>query len=268
MCRGNRDRQIRPLALAGILACALSVLGCAAQVEESTVTKKAPPEVVAKLPEAKAESTAPAKPVPVGAPEFWQDIAELNEFHGYANGIRWRLGKQGIELEDATIEGHKVTPSVVQEVWANYGAIIEKWSVRYDVPVEVILTTICVESKGNPRAKGGKNIGLMQLLLPTARSVLKDPELTEQSLYDPNTNIQAGVAYIALQSGSTKFDPPKVAAAYNAGSLRSANNRWRMKQYGPHLDKTVVWFNEVLAFIASKKDPPRMSFASYFKEVP
>ena len=136
------------------------------------------------------------------------------------------------------------------------------------MPIEVIMTAVCVESKGNPRAKGGKNIGLMQILVPTARSALKNPSITEESLYDPDINIRAGTAYIAHQSRSTQYDPPKVAAAYNAGSLRSADNRWAMKQYGPHLDKTVVWFNAVLAFMANKDEAPRMSFASYFQKRP
>lgn len=254
-----------PVTLAGLLALTALLVGCAAETEKPAVTEK-PPEVAVKEP---APPPEPMPPETAGmVPGFWQDVPQLSAFHGYKGGLRWRLVASGIELEDATIEGHKVNTDVIRRVWSDYGAIMEKWSAHYEVPIEVVMTAICVESKGNARAKGGKNVGLMQLLVPTARSALKDPSLSEESLYDPETNIRAGTAYIALQKKSTLFDPPKVAAAYNAGSLRTADNRWGMKQYGPHLDKTVVWFNAVLAFLASEGEPPKMSFASYFKEAP
>ncbi len=257
-----------------LLAFGSLTVGCATQSETSAVTEEQPPEAAVTEPAAPADLAAttpaapPPKPISAEAPAFWQDVPQLSAFHGYKGGLRWRLLPSGIELEGATIEGHKANPDVIRKVWASYGPVIEKWSAHYEVPVEVVMTAVCVESKGNPRAKGGKNVGLMQLLVPTARSVLGDPSLTEESLYDPETNIRAGTAYIAQQRKSTLFDPPKVAAAYNAGSLRAADNRWGMRQYGPHLDKTVVWFNAVLAFLDSQAEPPQMSYAGYFQKYP
>lgn len=261
----------RSLVFGALLAVGASMAGCATQPETAAGAKEQPPEVATKevAPVAPAPPTpAPPKPLGAEAPAFWQDVPKLSSFHGYKDGLRWRLVPSGIELEGATIEDQKANPAVIQQVWADYGPIIEKWSAHYEVPVEVVLTAVCVESKGNPYARGGQNYGLMQLLVPTARKVLNDPSLTVESLYDPETNIRAGTAYIAQQRKSTLFDPPKVAAAYNAGSLRSANNRWGMKQYGPHLDKTVVWFNEALAFLDSQADPPPMSYAGYFQKNP
>lgn len=255
----------RLLALAVLLAGTVSMFGCAGVAKKPVVVEERPSNTIEEKVAPAAGPSAAAAAVPAGVPEFWRNVAGLGAFHGYRNGIRWRLASDGIELENATITGHKVNPAVIRRVWHDYGAIIERWSERYHVPIEVILTTICVESKGNPRAKGGNNVGLMQLLPRTARTILNDPSVTEESLYDPNTNIRAGTAYIAWQSGSTRYDPPMVAAAYNAGRLRPADNRWGLKQYGPHLDKTVVWFNAVLDFVAGEDEVPRMSFAGYFK---
>jgi hypothetical protein len=52
----------------------------------------------------------------------------------------------------------------------------------------------------------------------------------------------------------TGFDPPLVAAAYNAGGIyenRGAANRWRLRQYplgtGAHVDRFIGFFNAALA---------------------
>lgn len=279
MCElSHRERRPHRPAVTAVLAATLMVLGCAQETSRPVAVKEKPAEEMAAKPKSPAEApSAPppsaaiapaAGPMPSDAPVFWRGIPELAAFHGYRDGIRWRLAAGGIELENATIDGHRVDVAVMQKVWAAYGPIIEKWSAHYKVPFEVIMTTVCVESRGNPRAKGGRNIGLMQILVPTARNALDDQGITEEALYDPDLNIQAGTAYIARQRRSTKYDPPLVAAAYNAGSLRSAENRWGLKQYGPHLDKTVLWFNAVLKFVAGKDEVPRMSFVRYFKNRP
>jgi len=267
MSEVERRTQSLGSAVGLVLTAMLFVPGCATETKQSAAGEAKPAVEEATKPTPPAVPVQP-QAVPAGAPEFWQDMPQLAEFHGYKAGLRWRLTAAGIELEDAKIEGHAVNADVIRTVWSSYGTIIEKWSAHYDVPIEVILTAVCVESKGNSRAKGGKNIGLMQILVPTAQAVLNDPSITEESLYDPDTNIEAGTAYIARQKDSTLFDPPKVAAAYNAGSLRSADNRWGMKQYGPHLDKTVVWFNAALAFMSSESDVPEISFAEYFRRHP
>lgn len=274
MYRARTKGHTHALAWAALLGCSLLVVGCATETKtqaKPAVVDEAPPAVVAEVPKAPpapAPAPAPVKSAPTDAPEFWQHVAELRSFHQYENGIRWRLGPSGIELDGAVIEGHKVDSRVIQKVWDTYGETIERWSTHYGVPFEIIMTTICVESKGNARARNNKNYGMMQILVPTARSALSDQSLTEESLYDPNTAIKAGTAYMSLQKKSTRYDPPKVAAAYNAGSLRSASNPWGMRQYGPHLDKTVLWFNAVLAFVASKSEVPPVSFADYFRRHP
>ena len=47
-------------------------------------------------------------------------------------------------------------------------------------------------------------------------------------------------------------DPPKIAAAYNAGSLRrTSSNRWHMVSTGSHINRFVLWYNAYRAWEAS-----------------
>ena len=125
------------------------------------------------------------------------------------------------------------------------------------MPAELIVATIATESGGDPNARrsepklGDENVGLMQTLVGTAQRTLGRQQLTGDDLLTPATSIAAGTAYIAQQRGSTHFDPPLVAAAYNAGSLRHEDaeaNRWLLVCYpsgtGRHIDNFVEWFSD------------------------
>lgn len=230
-----------------------------------------PTVVKPSAPVSKPASPAIEKPFPdkstlAGVPKFWQHMPQMMEFHQYNDGLRWRLTSSGIEVESANYQMKPTNQQVIQNVWNDYGKIIEKWSTHYEVPFELIMTAVCVESSGRPKASNAKNVGLMQTLVSTAQSALKDKSITWEDLYDPSLAIKAGTAYMAMQFKSTGYDPPKVAAAYNAGSLRSGKNPWAMRQYGIHIDKTVAWFNVILAFVAEKPNVPPVSFARYFRE--
>lgn len=63
------------------------------------------------------------------------------------------------------------------------------------------------------------SLGLMQVLLKTARWILKKPNLSESELLRPDVNIEAGVSYLAYQMGRYP-DIKDVIASYNAGSAR------------------------------------------------
>ncbi len=55
---------------------------------------------------------------------------------------------------------------------------------------------------------------------------------------------------IRKQRDVTNFEPPLVAAAYNAGSLRrSDENRWKLRSTGGHIDRFCLFFNDA-CFVA------------------
>ena len=106
---------------------------------------------------------------------------------------------------------------------------IKKWAAARNLDVYQVAGLIRQESVFNPRAKSGANAyGLMQLLIPTARSVAKKygstQTITGESLFQPALNIELGTAYMRDQLD--KFGRIEyVAAAYNAGPGRVP--QWR-----------------------------------------
>lgn len=201
-------------------------------------------------------------------------LQPLQDIHGYdPEGVQWCLTAEGLRvLPDAMAKGSGGEPQTVRRVWQEFGGSIKNWSAKFSVPAELIIATICTESSGKPSAKreepGFKSVastpnristGLMQTLVSTARATLNRDDIDDGWLLQPDNSIQAGTSYIADQRRITRFDPPKVACAYNAGGVyknASQNNRWRMRQYpigtGEHCDRYVKWFND--CFLMFKKD--------------
>ena len=202
-------------------------------------------------------------PVPGGV--LAEVMPQLMQPHRhFPNGARWRLTKGGIAIDGAAAAGTMGVPSTVRKLWTLYGADCAASAKRLGVPVELIVATIATESRGDASARrqepqiGDQSVGLMQTLVKTARSATGRPNLRADDLLDPRTSIEAGTCYIAQQRASTHFDPPLVAAAYNAGSLRpdpAEANRWKLRCYplgtGQHIDRFVSWFNDCMVVSAA-----------------
>lgn len=211
-------------------------------------------------------------------------LAQLIKPHRkFPESVNWKLTADGISIEGAEAERTAGKPTTVTRIWEQYGEACTYWAKEYGVPVELIVATIATESRGEPNAEreephlNTKSVGLMQTLITTARSTLKRPGLSDKDLRRPSTSIEAGTAYIASQRGETHFDPPLVAAAYNAGSVRSdaaSTNRWRLHCYpkgtGRHVDHFVSWFGDAMA-VSTEQDWGKggsvPSFASAFASV-
>jgi len=202
--------------------------------------------------------------------------SSLLEFHSaFEDGVRWRLTPEGVEVEGAGVERTRGAPETVRRVWREFGDSIWRWGTRYRAPPELIVATICTETRGNAdriREERGYlsdeatpekvSSGLMQTLISTAREALAGEvaadEIGRSWLLAPDNSIRAGTAYIASQKSKTGFDPPKVACAYNAGGVYfndSAENRWRMRQHpigkSTHADRFVKWLNDLFSLTAS-----------------
>ncbi|MGI8812123.1 MAG: transglycosylase SLT domain-containing protein [Pyrinomonadaceae bacterium] len=130
---------------------------------------------------------------------------------------------------------------------------IKNWSAQRNLDRYQIAGFIRQESVFNPRAKSGANAyGLMQLLLPTARSVARKygssvSVNSPEDLYYAPTNIELGTAYIRDQFD--KFGRVEyVAVAYNAGPNRVP--QWRATLPG-EIDEFVeqIPFRETKAYV-------------------
>ncbi|WP_424812111.1 peptidoglycan-binding protein [Roseococcus sp. YIM B11640] len=197
------------------------------------------------------------------------DVAKLTVPHRLFQGsVEWSLGPQGISIAGGSLAPSVQEQQMVAKVMTTFSQALTTALSKYKVPVELVVATICTESGGNPMAKRMEpgcdrddpsrtpmrvSWGLMQTLLGTAREVLGQPDLPLAQLLEPEVSIRAGAAYMWRQARRTGFDPPLVAAAYNAGSLRwndGPENRWKMVQYpigtGHHVDRFCRFLNAAM----------------------
>ena len=116
-----------------------------------------------------------------------------------------------------------------------------------------VAAEIRAESIFNPKARSGANaMGLMQVLPGTGAGVAKRlgiPYAGASSLYDADTNIAIGTAY--LREMEDKYGVPYVAiAAYNAGPAPTA--RWQSQRPGfdPDLWIETISYKETREYVA------------------
>jgi len=243
--------------------------------------------------------TAPAPaPGAAAAPGWVADIStylrRMGDWHGNGFGTgtqQWKLDATGVRVREGSgadrVPRSGGDPATARNVWQRYAAPIQKCAAAYGVPLELIVATICTESGGkadccreepgyvsDSATPGRVSPGLMQTLISTARAATGDPTLDRTRLFDPETAIRAGTLYLRQQAmrrtGPTNFDPPLVACAYNAGSLRPAGNRWglvqtlRDQKLGTlHADAFVEYFNDCFAVLAEA--PPLATAPSYWR---
>jgi hypothetical protein len=212
----------------------------------------------------------------------------LTEWHRrFAGSVQWRLTPQGVEIDGSGVERTKGAPVTATRIWERYGAHVNRIARERRVPCALIVATIATESGGDPSAvrmepgwrsdeetPGRVSAGLMQTLISTAREAMQ-MSFGRDWLLDPGNSIEAGTAYIAAQFRLTGFDPPLVAAAYNAGRIveqPGAENRWKLRQYpigtGRHCDRFVRFFNDAVAALASSSVRPSVGLDALLGETP
>ncbi|MBI5670120.1 MAG: transglycosylase SLT domain-containing protein [Chloroflexi bacterium] len=215
----------------------------------------------------------------------------LTDFHNvFQDSIRWRLTSNGVEIENGGVERTKGAPLTATRIWETYGRVINTYAEKYRVPCALIVATICTESGGDDRAyrrlpgytsddttPDKVKVGLMQMKLLKARQALQRKDLTSQDLLEVSRCIEAGTAYIAMQArvSLTLFDPPVVAAAYNADTIAhqtGAQNRWKLRQEpigtGKHCDTFIRWFNDSVAVLAQHPLRPAVPYDSLLGTTP
>lgn len=129
---------------------------------------------------------------------------------------------------------------------------IKSWAKSRSLDAYQVAGLIRQESVFNPRAKSGANAyGLMQLLIPTAKSTARkygnSAEITGESLFQPALNIELGTAYMRDQLD--KFGRIEyVAMAYNAGPGRVP--QWQAS-LPPEMDEFVeaIPFRETRGYV-------------------
>jgi len=129
-----------------------------------------------------------------------------------------------LKAEASTITIPWISPTVKQ-----WQAPILTMSRRYNIDPNVLAIIMTLESGGYAKANSGEAQGLMQITPLTAKDIaskyLKVP-VKSYNLYDPQTSIEFGAAYLAYlrnQFGSFEQGPAwdstveLIAAGYNGG---------------------------------------------------
>ena len=99
-----------------------------------------------------------------------------------------------------------------------FRSAIREASRRHRIPEPLIAAVIKCESNWNPRARSHKGArGLMQVLPRTAKGTFG---VRPARLWEPETNIDVGTAYLRRLAGRYRGDTADVIAAYNAGPTR------------------------------------------------
>ncbi len=194
----------------------------------------------------------------------------LAEFHSkFPGGARWRVTASGVEVEGKGLEPLPVPylrrgRDLAAKYKEKYAAAAEE----FQIPVELLVACSLTEAAPiNPETSVREepgfvsddktpnriSAGFCQLLISTARGVMRNPGIDRQWLLDVGNSLRACAAYIKQQSAMTFLDPVLVACAYNAGGLYlndSPMNRWRLRQYpignSNHADRFVINFNAAM----------------------
>ena len=105
----------------------------------------------------------------------------------------------------------------------NIDALIEQQAKANGVPTSFVHAVVKRESNYNPRAKGGSALGLMQIKHATARGLGYTGDAA--GLYDPETNLRYGVAYLAGAYRTAKGNLTQAYTFYNRGYYYAAKRQ-------------------------------------------
>jgi soluble lytic murein transglycosylase-like protein len=153
--------------------------------------------------------------------------AEEDIYAGTALRSQFKLLRQSLdttagELELARLELRRAKAllaySATYQIPADLASLVYDTALRSGLDPELAFRLVAVESKFSPRARSSADaLGLAQVQLATAR--FYDDKITEQALFDPETNLRIGFRYLRDLLG-VYGDVKLALLAYNRGPSR------------------------------------------------
>jgi soluble lytic murein transglycosylase-like protein len=116
---------------------------------------------------------------------------------------------------EAVVAAVPVVPTPVALGAESIRALIARHAAANGVPAYLADAIVRHESRYNPRARNGANIGLMQISLPTARALGYDGSAA--GLADAETNLAYGVRYLAQAWRLAGGDTCRTVLKYQGG---------------------------------------------------
>lgn len=177
--------------------------------------------------------------------------------HNVFGGVSWAVKAQKVTVVAPPAGSVTAVASCMQR----YGASITKWADAMKVSRASVVATAITESNcTNPTGSSdGLSSGPMQVTGSTCASVagggISSAACKTKMHANPDYSFEIGARYMgsSYQRNQHGSDPPKIAAAYNAGSIRSSTaNRWHMVVTGNHIERFVGAYNAYRAWETSK----------------
>jgi Transglycosylase SLT domain len=167
--------------------------------------------------------------------------------HNVFGGVSWSVKDQRV-LVTSPPTG---STTAVADCMTRYGTSIIKHADAYKISRASVVATAITESNcTNPAGSSdGLSSGPMQVTGSTCASLVSGytSAACKTKMHDsPDFSFMVGAKYMgsSYQLKQHDHDPPKIAAAYNAGSIRqSSANRWHMVVTGNHLERWVGAYN-------------------------
>ncbi|MEO0635702.1 MAG: transglycosylase SLT domain-containing protein [Pseudomonadota bacterium] len=129
----------------------------------------------------------------------------------------------GVESGTSTFAGNLEKPAAKPK-GKPYEALIRKHAKANNVPVDLALAVVQIESSFNPKARGAAGeVGLMQIKPATARG-MGYSGLT-RALYNPETNIKWGMKYLGGARAKSDGSVCGTILKYNAGHYAKRMNK-------------------------------------------
>lgn len=170
---------------------------------------------------------------------------------GGVNRYRWRMTNEGLVVisePPAYVEKAPVLDELgalkMMGIERDWGSLCRERAADYEVPDGWLQAMIYRESGGNPWARnvepnGWVGVGLLQITHPSLKAGRPDSEVIL-----PTVNVKIAAAYIAGLIKRYGADFPKIAAAFNHGSVaESDKNPWGLVSTGSHISVEVMALN-------------------------
>jgi hypothetical protein len=103
-----------------------------------------------------------------------------------------------------------------------YKELIDRYAAHHGLPPALAHAVVTIESRYDPMAFNAGAIGLMQILLPTARGLGYDGD--RNGLHDPEINVRYGILYLAQAYRLSNGDTCQTVMRYQSGHFAKAPN--------------------------------------------
>lgn len=168
--------------------------------------------------------------------------------HNVFGGVSWSVAGQKVKVTSPP----SGSVAAIAACMKKYGPSIIKHGDGYKMSRASVIATAITESNcTNPKGSSdGLSSGPMQVTGSTCASVagggISSAACKSKMYTSPDFSFQIGAKYMgsSYQLKQHAHDPPKIGAAYNAGSIRqSSANRWHMVVTGTHIERFVAAYN-------------------------